>query len=65
LIKTIGVIPSPRYAHSAVIYGKHMYIFGGYDSDSFSCNDLFQFNFGFFEKLIIRNINMEIHREQK
>eukprot|EP01080_Neovahlkampfia_damariscottae_P008552 gene8552-375_t len=45
IITSSGDIPSPRYGHSAVIYGKSMFIFGGYDSDSFSCDDLFQFDF--------------------
>jgi leucine-zipper-like transcriptional regulator 1 len=39
-MKTSGEIPSPRYGHSSVILGDSMFVFGGYDTDSFSCNDL-------------------------
>jgi len=37
--------PSPRYGHSAVVFGDSMYIFGGYDKDGFACNDLHEYNF--------------------
>lgn len=38
--------PSPRYGHTAVVFGTCMYIFGGFDKDGFACNELFEYNFG-------------------
>jgi len=40
--------PTPRAGHSAVVYDRHMYVFGGYDKFGMSCNDLYQLNFGLF-----------------
>ena len=38
-----------------------MFIYGGYDSDSFSCDDLIQFDFGkeIKKNLKFRNIKMD------
>ncbi len=35
--KTSGDVPSKRYGHSKVIYNDEIFLFGGYDIDSFSC----------------------------
>lgn len=46
-----GSPPAPRYHHSAVVYEKSMFIFGGYTGDIFSNsnltnkNDLFEYKF--------------------
>lgn len=40
-----GSVPSRRYGHSAVAYGDHMYIYGGYDDYGFPCNDVHAFSF--------------------
>lgn len=46
-----GQPPAPRYHHSAVVYEKSMFIFGGYTGDIFSNsnltnkNDLFEYKF--------------------
>jgi hypothetical protein len=39
-LTTTGEIPSARYGHTSVIFGDSMFVFGGYDVDSSSCNDL-------------------------
>ncbi|MEM4385349.1 MAG: kelch repeat-containing protein [Candidatus Anstonellales archaeon] len=36
--------PSPRMAHSAVVIGNYMYVFGGYDGTNFN-NELWRYNF--------------------
>lgn len=47
---TTGSPPAPRYHHSASIYGKSMFIFGGYTGDIHSNsnltnrNDLYEYN---------------------
>ena len=33
VVDTVGVPPSPRYHHSAVVHGDSMFIFGGYSGD--------------------------------
>ncbi|MEM4385856.1 MAG: kelch repeat-containing protein [Candidatus Anstonellales archaeon] len=43
IINTTGS-PSPRMAHSAVVVGDNMYIFGGYNGSNFS-NELWKYNF--------------------
>lgn len=35
-----GTAPAPRYHHSAVVYEKSMFIFGGYTGDIFSNSNL-------------------------
>lgn len=46
-----GVLPAPRYHHSAVIHGSSMFVFGGYTGDIHSNsnlsnkNDLFEYCF--------------------
>lgn len=44
---TKGVKPSPRYLHTAVVYKDRMYVFGGYETDSYAIwkNDLYEFDF--------------------
>jgi len=42
-VKTKGNPPEPRYYHSAVVNGTHMYIFGGYTNEN--NNDLWQYDF--------------------
>ena len=39
-------VPARRYGHSGVLYSSEMFIFGGYDCDSFTCSDLWSFSFG-------------------
>ena len=34
-------IPSPRFSHCAALYGNHMYVFGGSNSDYSAYNDLY------------------------
>ena len=40
-----GTPPSPRAGHTAVVYGKSMYVYGGYDKNGLSCHDLHEFTF--------------------
>jgi len=39
-------VPARRYGHSGVLYSSEMFIFGGFDCDSFTCSDLWSFSFG-------------------
>jgi hypothetical protein len=47
-IEKIGDFPDACYGHSAVVYQKSMYIYGGFNSSGFSPKEIFEFNFGFF-----------------
>jgi hypothetical protein len=38
--------PVKRYGHSAVVRDDEMWVFGGFDSDSWTCSDLWSFHFG-------------------
>jgi len=40
-----GTPPSPRAGHTAVVHGKAMYVYGGYDKNGLSCHDLHEFIF--------------------
>jgi leucine-zipper-like transcriptional regulator 1 len=37
--------PKGRFGHSAVVYNDSMYLFGGYTTDGFACNDLYEYSF--------------------
>jgi hypothetical protein len=37
--------PVKRYGHSAVVRDDEMWVFGGFDSDSWTCSDLWSFHF--------------------
>eukprot|EP01089_Gocevia_fonbrunei_P017650 TRINITY_DN5790_c0_g1_i1.p1 TRINITY_DN5790_c0_g1~~TRINITY_DN5790_c0_g1_i1.p1 ORF type:complete len:272 (+),score=57.09 TRINITY_DN5790_c0_g1_i1:100-915(+) len=37
--------PFKRYGHSAVVFDEHMWIFGGFDSESWTCDDLWKYSF--------------------
>jgi len=52
-----GKTPSPRYGHTAAIFGKSMYIFGGYDNMSMCCNDMYEYFFdtNMWNKVEIKN----------
>jgi len=39
-------LPEKRYGHSAVVKGSKMFVYGGFDSDSSYCVDLWAFSFG-------------------
>lgn len=39
-----GELPSKRYGQSCVCYKDDIYMFGGYDHDSSSCNDLWKYS---------------------
>ena len=41
----VGKSPSRRYGHTAVLHEDSMFVFGGYDCDSFICSDLWAFSF--------------------
>ncbi len=41
-LAALGAVPSPRYGHTAVIYGDSMFVYGGYDQMGFACNDLYE-----------------------
>jgi N-acetylneuraminic acid mutarotase len=60
-LETTGDIPSPRYGHTSVIFGDSMFVFGGYDNNSSSCNDLFELNLSKYNnvKFKKRNVNLE------
>lgn len=51
------ISPSARSGHSTCIYGNKMIIFGGFDSASTSCNDIYSFHLENFEwkKLNVKN----------
>jgi len=38
-------VPDKRYGQTAVVYDSAIWVFGGYDSSSFTCNDLWKFEF--------------------
>jgi len=38
-------VPPRRYGHTAVVYKRRMYVFGGYDTDGFTLNDLCSYSF--------------------
>lgn len=57
LQKEFGKKPSKRYSQSCVLYKDELYLFGGYDENSFSCNDLWKFS---FQELEWENIKVEI-----
>ena len=44
-IEQKGDIPTPREAHSALVYGDSMFVFGG-DTGKTRVNDLFVYHFG-------------------
>ena len=44
-VKWEGNPPSPRAGHTAVVHGKSMFIYGGYDKNGLSCHDLHEFSF--------------------
>lgn len=49
-----------RYGQSATIYGDHLVVFGGYDNNSFTSNELFIFNLETREwKLIELNVELK------
>jgi N-acetylneuraminic acid mutarotase len=37
-------VPSPRYGHKSVVIENEMYVYGGYDSNGFTCGDLYVFH---------------------
>jgi hypothetical protein len=41
-----GKPPSKRYGHSAVVYNKCMYIYGGYDDFGYKSNELYEYRLG-------------------
>lgn len=55
------ISPSARSGHSACVYGNKMIMFGGFDSTSTSCNDIYSFNFDNFEwkKLDVRILKLK------
>ena len=64
-----GDLPNGRYDHCSCVEENFMYIFGGYDKDGFSNNDLFQFDFclkfffisDFFLKLKMNGNSLNYH----
>eukprot|EP00026_Physarum_polycephalum_P000096 Phypoly_transcript_00096.p2 GENE.Phypoly_transcript_00096~~Phypoly_transcript_00096.p2 ORF type:complete len:684 (+),score=98.45 Phypoly_transcript_00096:4830-6881(+) len=48
-IETTGTRPSPRFAMASVTYNNNIYIMGGYDNNSFICNDLFMLHTGIWK----------------
>lgn len=40
-----GRVPFKRYGHSAVVRNDEMWVFGGFDSESMACGDLWSFHF--------------------
>jgi len=54
VMKTTGSVPSPRSAHSAVVYLNYMIIYGGWTYSEGSYNDLFVLDFNTFhwEKIV-------------
>lgn len=47
-LETRGALVKRRYRHSAVIYDRKMYIFGGEFGSGDCYNDFYEFNFGTF-----------------
>ena len=45
-VSTSGTIPSPRFGHSACVWNNKMFIYGGYDTDSATTSQIYQFDFG-------------------
>jgi N-acetylneuraminic acid mutarotase len=43
--KNTGSNPSPRSAHSTLVYNDCLYVYGGYSSSGERLNDIFAFNF--------------------
>jgi Ras-related C3 botulinum toxin substrate 1 len=39
-----GTVPSRRYGHSACVWKNKMVVFGGYDNDGFTSNEIFMFD---------------------
>jgi hypothetical protein len=46
-VPVYGITPAGRAQHSAVVYGKEMYVFGGSGTQSITFGDFYAFNFGF------------------
>jgi hypothetical protein len=46
LLASQGTIPSPRCAHTAVVYKDQMWVFGGFDNQRTAFSELFMFDFG-------------------
>ena len=54
-------IISPRYGQSATVYGDRLFVFGGYDNNSFTSNELFSFNFATTEWQLVE-LSVELDR---
>ena len=46
LISPLSFLLLFRYAMSSITYGNNIYVFGGYDSEGFICDDLFKLDTG-------------------
>ena len=56
-LKAEGSVPSSRSAHTSVVYGKKMLVFGGRDTDGGCCKDFYEFHLEahVWRKLIIQD----------
>eukprot|EP01012_Entosiphon_sulcatum_P044765 TRINITY_DN5958_c0_g1_i1.p1 TRINITY_DN5958_c0_g1~~TRINITY_DN5958_c0_g1_i1.p1 ORF type:complete len:368 (-),score=42.38 TRINITY_DN5958_c0_g1_i1:115-1218(-) len=45
IAEAVGDLPSSRSAHTAVMYGSKMLMFGGRNADGKCCEDLYEYNF--------------------